>query len=84
MQNSVDMSLEARLTCPWWGLCLSHQCLACVQAIRARRIRAARAQDLDRLLPEKEPSLAKIQELEHMFDIELERHEWEQLAWYLS
>lgn len=48
MENPSEKLLEVNLRCPWWELCDSRRCWACVQACTERRA-AAREAALERL-----------------------------------
>ena len=48
MENQSKKLLEVNLRCPWWELCDSRRCWACVQACSERRA-AAREAALERL-----------------------------------
>lgn len=51
MEKSVEKYLETDLACPWWSVCDSHKCWACVQACSERRARA-REREEERLFDE--------------------------------
>lgn len=40
MENQSKKLLEVNLRCPWWELCDSRRCWACVQACAERRAAA--------------------------------------------
>ena len=45
MENQSKKLLEVNLRCPWWELCDSRRCCACVQACAERRAAAREAAD---------------------------------------